>query len=216
MCAGCGHSLNGLGVLGGSFDPVHCGHLAIAGHLRAHFGLASMALLPTATAHKGGFAASASQRLAMLQLAVAGTGLCVDARELARPAPCYSLDILRELRADLGPHRPLFFAMGMDAFCRIRSWHLWRQLPRLAHLVVVARPGHEYDGLWRSRLRSRARTFADRPQGFLAIMGAPLSELSATLVRRQLREGRSARLRHALPPAVLDYIQQQGLYGCRT
>ena len=207
--------MSGLGVLGGSFDPVHCGHLAIAGRLRAHFQLSGMALLPTATAHKGGFAASADQRLAMLQLAVADTELCVDARELARPAPCHSLDVLRELRADLGPHRPLFFAMGMDAFCRIRSWRGWRQLPRLAHLAVVARPGYRYDGLWRSRIRARARTFGGRPQGFLAMMEAPLSELSATAVRRQLRAGCAGRLGHALPPAVLDYIQKQGLYGCR-
>jgi nicotinate-nucleotide adenylyltransferase len=127
---------------GGTFDPVHNGHLAVARAARDAAG-ADVYLLPAADPpHKGPTHADARQRACMLELAVAGEpGLRVDRRELQRPGPSYTVETLRELRAELGDARPIAWLVGGDSLGQLQSWHRWRDLFGLAHLLVAQRPG---------------------------------------------------------------------------
>ena len=127
---------------GGTFDPVHTGHLAIARAVRDALH-ADVHLLPAADPpHKGPTHADAEQRARMLELAVQGeAGLIVDRRELRRPGPSYTFDTLRELREELGPHAQLVWMVGGDSVFELDTWHRWRELFDYAHLLAIARPG---------------------------------------------------------------------------
>lgn len=131
---------------GGTFDPIHLGHLAIACAARDELG-ACVQLVPAADPpHRPAPGATAAQRAQMLQLALANSpGLQLDTRELQRAAQCdapsYTVDTLRELRAELGPAAPIAWLLGADAFVGLHHWHRWEALFGLAHFVVAARPG---------------------------------------------------------------------------
>jgi nicotinate-nucleotide adenylyltransferase len=129
-------------LYGGTFDPVHDGHLGVARHARDALD-AEVRLMPAADPpHKGPTHATAAQRAAMLHLAVAGeSGLRVDLRELERHCPSYTVDTLRALRAEVGPSQPWAILVGADSFCSLDSWSRWRELFDLAHIVVAARAG---------------------------------------------------------------------------
>lgn len=208
---------------GGTFDPVHNGHLAVARVARDALD-ADVALIPAHDPpHKGPTRADASQRAAMLDLAVAGeAGLSVDRRELLREGPSYSFDTLGELRAELGERAPIAWLIGADSLLQLHTWHRWGDLFDRAHILAVQRPGSEVDA---SRLRAQApdvlAAIADRwlPPGDLAASASggfallPMPELrpeSSTELRRRIREGGDWRA--WVPPAVGAYIESQGLY----
>ncbi len=129
-------------MLGGTFDPVHYGHLRFADEVRRSLGLKELHLVPAGDPpHRSGPVASAADRLAMLRLAVAEfPGLVVDSREVDRAGKSYTVLTLEALRRE-DAQRPLLLLVGADAFRGLPSWHRWRELFALAHLVVVARPG---------------------------------------------------------------------------
>lgn len=203
---------------GGTFDPVHNGHLAVAA--AAHAALsADVLLLPAADPpHRPPTGASAVQRSQMLHLAVRDLAFCrVDERELQRDGPSYSVDTLKEIRREIGPEQPLAWLLGADSFRGLASWHHWRELFDLAHFVVAIRPGHELGQLDEPLRSVCARRWTQDAQalrsaafGGLYRLVLPPRPESATAIRRSLAAGEGDL--GWLPPVVAEYIREQGLY----
>ena len=147
-----------LAILGGTFDPVHIGHLRVAWEAAEALD-AEVRLMPAhVPPHRPQPQASAAHRVAMLRLALAGQSrLALDERELSRPGPSYTVDTLRELRREIGSQRPLLLLVGADAYAGLPSWHDWLELYALAHLVVLTRPGHAVEWSGVLALETRAR-----------------------------------------------------------
>lgn len=209
---------------GGTFDPVHSGHLAVARAARDALD-ADVALIPAHDPpHKGPTRADATQRAEMLELAVGDeAGLSVDRRELLREGPSYTFDTLGELRGELGSDAPIAWLVGADSLLQLHAWHRWRELFGRAHILIVQRPGSEVNA---AALRAQApevlAEIAGRwlpPQslaesacgGFALLPMAGLRPESSTELRRRIREGGD--WRGWVPPAVADYIVRQGLYA---
>jgi nicotinate-nucleotide adenylyltransferase len=215
--------LRPIGILGGTFDPVHHGHLRLAEEAAEACALERVLLIPAASPNlRAAPATPAQHRLAMVRLAAqSNPRLDVDAREIARPGTSYTVDTLRELRADMGAERPLGLLLGADAFLRLPAWSRWRELFGLAHVVVAARPGYdlaaharaagEIAGEWQNRHIDNPRALAARPAGSIARIDIPLLEISATDLRARMSRGAS--VRYLLPDAVVDYIAAHRLYG---
>lgn len=131
-----------LGLFGGTFDPVHLGHLRLAEEAREALGLASVRWIPAGQPpHRGAPRLSGAHRLAMVRLAVAGNpAFQVDGAEVESPGPSYTVTTLERLRRELGPEQPLVLLLGADAFAGLPGWHRWQALLGLAHLVVLHRP----------------------------------------------------------------------------
>lgn len=205
---------------GGTFDPVHNGHLAVARHARDRLH-ATVRLMPAADPpHRAAPGADAIHRARMLDLAVAGEpGLRVDRRELRRDAPSYTVDTLRGVRGELGPAAPVALLVGADALAALDTWRDWQALFGLAHFVVARRPGIDLDALPPGPLAdSLAGRWADGPEelrcapaGRVLRLAQPLRPESATEVRRRLAEGGDWPA--LLPPAVAGYVARHRLYG---
>ncbi|MGM0593300.1 MAG: nicotinate-nucleotide adenylyltransferase [Pseudomonadota bacterium] len=209
-----------VGVFGGTFDPIHFGHLRPALELKQQLGMARMLLIPSSVPpHRPQPQASSEQRLAMLQRAVESEpALEIDQRELRRSGPSYMVDTLASLRDELGD-TPLCLCLGVDAFLDLPGWHRWEALFELAHIVVAHRPGWTLDegeaapplrAQLAERLSERAEVISASSAG--AILSWPVTPLAiaATAIREQVRRGQSAR--YLLPERVWDYILQQKLY----
>lgn len=209
-----------LGVLGGTFDPIHHGHLRLALEMRAALGLDEVRLVPAARPpHRPPPVASDHDRAALLEAAVADVpGLTADLRELGRAGPSYTVLTLEELRRE-DPGRPLCFLLGMDAFCALDTWHRWRELPELAHLGIARRPGAPTpEGRPRALLAERQvdnpAAMGDKLAGNIAVIDIPMLDISASRVRHLLTTGVGARF--LVPDPVLHLIHQRGLYGGRA
>jgi nicotinate-nucleotide adenylyltransferase len=205
-------------LYGGTFDPVHAGHLAVARAARDELG-ATVRLVPAADPpHRDATGADAAQRTHMLELAIADEpGLVVDRRELARAGASYTVDTLREVRAELGPRAPLAWITGDDSFRSLPDWHGWEALFDLAHFVVALRPGHSLEDLPPALAGRVASRWVERPADLLAAPAGGLYRLhfpprpeSASAIRRDLAAGRSPT---GLAAAVERYIRVTGLYG---
>jgi nicotinate-nucleotide adenylyltransferase len=211
-----------IGFLGGTFDPIHRGHLHAARIARERLGLRVVHLvLAAAPMHREAPAASAHHRWAMLERAVAGvTGLVADDRELRRGGPSYTVRTLEGMREDVGPDEPLVWLLGWDAFRDLEQWYAWQRLPTLAHLAVFRRPGVA-DGLSPELQRfciERGVTdpaiMRTLPSGRLFVIEAEMLDVSATRIREMVRCGEDpSRL---LTPAVWSYITEQQLYRGST
>jgi nicotinate-nucleotide adenylyltransferase len=215
-----------LGVFGGTFDPIHCGHLELARELRAALGFFAVRFVPAGDPpHRAAPVATAAHRLAMVELAVAGhPDLEVDAREIRRTGRSYTVTTLEELRHE-EPSRPLALIVGADAFLGLPTWHRWCELFDLAHIVVVGRPGVTIEGAlppalaeeWSRRLRPDATALRSAPAGTLILPPVTAHPISASAIRAQLARGGAgiAAVRGLLPPAVLAYIDRNQLYRSR-
>ena len=211
--------MQSIGVLGGTFDPVHFGHLRSALELLETLGLAEVRLVPCGhPPHRSPPRAPASARLAMLELAVTGQpGLRVDPRELERPGPSYMVDTLASLREEQGT-RPLCLILGSDAFLGLPGWHRWQELVQLAHLVVMHRPGWDLDDnlaaplaqLVEARRVYEAAALAAQPAGSILLVPVTPLDISATAIRTLIAAGRSPR--YLLPDVVWEHIRAHGLY----
>ena len=216
-----------VALLGGTFDPVHYGHLRFADDVRRALGLAQVRLVPAGDPpHRAGPAASAADRLAMLKLGVREfPGLVVDERELHRAGKSYTVMTLEELRREF-PQSPLLLLLGADAFRGLPDWHRWQEIFRLAHIVVVDRPGVTLAPslaapllpYWRERLTEDSSVLLTRPSGSILVQAITPREISATTLRAELGKGSAARDLPAglLPPAVLAYIDLHHLYDTRS
>jgi len=206
------------GVFGGTFDPVHYGHLRSALELVERLRLARLRLMPCARPpHREAPPCSAEHRAAMVELAVAGEPhLVCDTRELHRPGKSYTIDSLEELRAELGAGTGLCMVLGCDAVLGITGWHRWQELLDRAHIVILARPGWELPetgdvARWLRRHRLEDRdALSEQPAGGIVIEELRPLDISSTEIRELLRAGRSAR--YLLPQSVLDYIETHQLY----
>lgn len=212
-----------IGIFGGTFDPIHYGHLRLAEEIIEAAKLSEVRFLPSGTPpHRASPGASAEHRVAMAELAVAGNArFTVDARETQRAGPGYTFDTLTELRREVGADRPLALLLGADAFLELATWHRWRALFDLTHIVVAYRPGFPID-TWQARMpeplaheysiRSMQQPLAVHlaPAGGIAAVSMTGLDISATFLRGALSAGAS--VRYLLPDAVLDYIQSHGLY----
>ena len=212
-----------IGILGGTFDPVHHGHLRLAEEAADACRLERVVLIPAALPNlRSAPATPATHRLAMTRLAAAGNArLAVDARELGREGTSYTVDTLTELRAELGAERSLCLILGADAFLRLPAWSRWLRLFELCHIVVAARPGYDQPAQlleagelaceWNRRNVTELTALAARPAGAIARVEIPLLEISASDLRARMSQGRS--IRYLLPSAVADYIAAHRLYG---
>ncbi|MCY1402705.1 putative nicotinate-nucleotide adenylyltransferase [compost metagenome] len=206
-----------IGLFGGTFDPVHIGHLRSALEVAEQLELDELRLLPSARPpHRETPQVSAAQRLAMVELAVQGAGpLLVDDRELRRDKPSYTIDTLESLRGELGAQVPLYLLIGWDAFCGLPSWHRWEELLEHCHIVVLQRPDADSEAPEALRDLLAARSVADPAAlsgagGQIAFIWQTPLAVSATQIRAVLAQGRSARF--LVPDAVLNYIEAHGLY----
>ena len=211
-----------IGILGGTFDPIHYGHLRLAEEMLELANLGQIRFIPAGTPpHRDAPQVSAQHRSAMVRLAIADQpAFVLDDREVERTGKCYTVDTLRELRAELGSAQPLCLLMGGDAFLQLHTWHEWEQLFELAHIVVGSRPGytlgdrmHTATSALRRHYQQRlcaAEVLSQSPAGGIAELAIPELEISATLIRSRVAENRS--IRYLLPNTVADYIHQHQLY----
>ncbi|MDP4548325.1 nicotinate-nucleotide adenylyltransferase [Marinobacter sp. MDS2] len=206
-------------IYGGTFDPIHHGHLRLALEVADALQVERVDLVPChIPPHRGSTGATSAQRLDMIRLAVEGESrLHVDDRELQRAGASYTADTLRQLRTELGPKRPLVMVVGTDAFAGFDRWREWREIPELAHIVVVSRPGSALpeasvaSSLYRERPAETPGDLWQTPAGRILAFDAPLMDISATGIRQRISGGHSPR--YLLPDSVLQRIHDQGLYG---
>ncbi|WP_087722467.1 nicotinate-nucleotide adenylyltransferase [Pandoraea sp. PE-S2T-3] len=219
-----------IGVLGGTFDPIHTGHLALGALFARTLALDELLLMPAGQQPQKQGSTPAVHRLAMTRLAAEllaeelqrthpATQLIVSTREIERAGPSYTIDTLRELRADYGPQASLSLLIGSDQLVRLDTWHAWRELFDYAHVCAAARPGFSRET---ASLPLR-EVFAEREKSALGVQSTPCGgiliddslavDISATELRAALAHATDAASRPAnLPEPVWEYIRAQHLY----
>ncbi len=209
-----------IGILGGTFDPIHYGHLRLAEEMLELAKLKQVRFIPAGNPpHRDAPQVAAQHRSNMVKLAIADQpAFVLDEREVKKHDRCYTVDTLRELRSELGDMQPLCLLMGGDAFLQLHTWHEWEQIPDLAHIVVGYRPGftlEENDTApklyehYKQRLCS-VGYLSQHAAGGIAELAIPKLEISATLIRARVNEHRT--IRYLLPETVANYIYQNHLY----
>ena len=210
-----------LGILGGTFDPVHYGHLRLAEEAHDALGLERILWLPASRPpHRETPAVSSGHRLELVRLAIAGNpAFALDDAEARSASQSYTVDSLTRLRGVHGAKKPLLLLLGADAFAGLCGWHRWRELFALAHLAVATRPGYALDpgslppplaDELRKRLRTDAGDLERSSAGSIVSFAITALDISATRIREMLASGGS--VRYLLPDSVLDYIAEHRLY----
>lgn len=206
---------NRIGLFGGTFDPVHYGHLRPAVELAEMYRLDSLYLLPNhRPVHRGPARASTEHRLAMLELAIEPAQMLgVDTREALRDRPSYTLETLTELHTE-NPHTSVLFFMGLDAFAKYDTWHGQEEILELANLVVVSRPDAAHSEFSSSLLARQQHRFGssvmDVKSGSIEECHVSQLAISSTDIRQRLASQRTVRF--LLPDTVSEYISANGLY----
>lgn len=206
-----------IALFGGTFDPVHFGHLRAAWEVKEQLQIADFRFLPAGTPpHRDTKVTKAHHRLAMLRLAMdPADGFSIDEREIHRTGPSYMVDTLAELRRT-EQDRPLLLIIGQDSANTLEQWHQWRSIFELAHLVVMNRPGQStaYQGQLAVDMDSRtvpaASQLAESASGLVFNMAVTALPISSSGIKQLIGSGASPC--YLLPATVLAYIRQHGLY----
>jgi nicotinate-nucleotide adenylyltransferase len=204
------HSAQHIGLIGGTFDPIHYAHLAIAEEVRTTLNLKQMVFIPAGQPpHKPGHEVTAAHhRLAMVEMAIASNAYFTCSRiEIERPGPSFLVDTLHELRKQWGTETQLSFLVGWDSLEELHTWYNPPGiLEQLTHVVAVRRPGYGDKAEDITRLEARLPGISQR----LLVVDAPLLDISSTDLRRRIAEGRP--IRYQTPDAIVRYILEHGLY----
>ncbi|MFQ3185463.1 nicotinate-nucleotide adenylyltransferase [Marinomonas primoryensis] len=209
---------SGVAIMGGTFDPIHNGHLRTAVEVLDRYQYSELRLIPCfQPVHKGRPSVSPQQRLEMAKLAISGDArLRVDSREMDREGPSYSVDTLRDIRSEIGPNESLIMVLGMDSFLSLPTWLNWQQLIQYSHLLVVSRPG------WEPDLISELSAFCENyraasshelqcaPSGRVWFETLTPLGISSSMIRALARKNES--IAYLLPEPVQKYIEQHQLY----
>ena len=215
-----------IGLLGGTFDPVHNGHLAVASYVLETIGLASILFIPAAlpphkTSHVDGLhITSFSHRYTMLEKAIAQhNSFAVSDIEAKRPTPSYSIDTIKILISKLGKQTELYFIIGADAFLEIDTWKQFRELPNIVNFVIISRPGYPPDKVGEV-IRQNFPGYTYDPvtetwsyrqgKGAFILKHMEPVAVSSTQIRKKVRDGKE--ITGLVPQPVEKYIRQQGLY----
>lgn len=203
-----------IGIFGGTFDPVHYGHLRSAIEIKDIFGLDEVRLIPSAQPpHREQPHASVIMRTEMLRLAIENRpGLILDTRELDRQGASFMVDTLISLRHDF-PEQPLLLIIGSDAFNQLTSWHQWQHLFDFAHLTVMTRPGFTLqppDDFFAARITNNKQELSEKSAGKLYFQPVTQLNISATKIREMIANHRNPAF--LLPDSVVAFIKQYRLY----
>jgi nicotinate-nucleotide adenylyltransferase len=214
--------LGAIGLFGGTFDPVHFGHLRLATELAEAFHLDNVVFIPAGLPyHRGRDAhATSEQRLTMLKLAIQRDArFDVDDRELKREGPTYTYDTLAQIRKERGAGQPIVFLIGSDSFEKIATWHRWTELFDLAHFAVAIRaddqewqskgPGAFPRDAW-PRITLNPRELLSAPAGKIMTFFMTPMAISSTAIRTLARE--AASIRYLTPDPVVEYVRSHNLY----
>jgi len=210
-----------IGIFGGTFDPVHFGHLRSALDVKQALGLREMRLIPAfQPPHRETPEANPGQRLTMLRAAVGNEpDLLVDICEMQREGESFMVDTLAVLREEVGDE-PLCLVLGADAFLQLDSWHQWENILQLAHIVVTHRPGWELNvdnanadiqQLWRESHTIDFTDLETQPAGKIVSLAVTPLDISATKIRALVAAGNSPR--YLVPDSVWNLIRMHGIYG---
>lgn len=206
-----------IGILGGTFDPIHYGHLRLAQEIKQQLFCNEIRFIPCQkpVLDKTAYA-TAAQRLAMLQLAIQDqSDFVADDRELKRDTPSYMVDTLLSLREEF-PTQALCLILGYDAFANLLRWHRWEELIKLSHLLVVNRPGYTLTleptlkKFWQQHETQDRKLLLNQTHGYLFELRLPTLQISSTYIRQQFTQKLSPR--YLLPDSVLHYIEQEKIY----
>ncbi len=212
--------------MGGTYDPVHIGHLRMALELSECFNAVlsdaetiEVNLLPSfQPVHRGKPSATTVERLEMLRLATQSeTLLKIDQREIQRQGPSYSVDTLRSIRKEFGPDEPVVLVLGTDAFNGLSNWYQWEEISRLAHILVIQRPGSallatgEVASLLEKGRVEKLESLFERAAGAILTLELTLLDISSSKVRASIQSGKSAR--YLVPDSIWHYICDNQLYG---
>lgn len=213
-----------IGVFGGTFDPIHYGHLRVAEEIAEMIGLRELRFVPAGVPRlRHTPAVSLQHRAEIVRIAIRGnSGFVLDEREIRRHGVSYSVESLRELKQEMGECVILCFIIGVDAFMKLAEWHRWRELFGLCHFIIAARPGYalasnrytlpqELEEECAQRWVSSADSLKYAPSGLVFIAPTTLLDISATTIRARIAAGKS--IRYLMPDAALDYVAANHLYS---
>jgi nicotinate-nucleotide adenylyltransferase len=209
-----------IGIMGGTFDPVHFGHLRLADEAAEILGLECVRWIPAGQpSHRNAPIAGAADRLEMVRLAIARNPIFeLDDAEIRQKTPSYTVETLERLRREFGAERAIVLLLGTDSFRNLTTWERWRDLFELAHIFVGLRPGHSLTpggmpaalaAQWRKRPGTPEEILAS-PAGRVVIYATTALDISASAIRAHFAQGLSPR--YLLPAAVLEYIVSHGIY----
>jgi nicotinate-nucleotide adenylyltransferase len=209
-----------IGIMGGTFDPVHFGHLRLADEAAEILGLECVRWIPAGQpSHRNAPIAGAADRLEMVRLAIARNPIFeLDDAEIRQKTPSYTVETLERLRREFGAERAIVLLLGTDSFRNLTTWERWRDLFELAHIFVGLRPGHSLTpggmpaalaAQWRKRPGTPEEILAS-PAGRVVIYATTALDISASAIRAHFAQGLSPR--YLLPAAVLEYIASHGIY----
>ena len=210
-----------VGILGGTFNPIHFGHLRMAQELADTLHLEELRFIPSASPpHKSALEVSAEQRAEMVKLAIGDNPLfkCDDC-ELQRNGASYTIDTLISLQKELGEETALCLIMGSDAFIKLNTWHRWQALLNFCHIILVQRPNvlanqpkltTDLEQLLHVHYTENADDLANKNAGYIHMPVITAQDISSTVIRAQLKQGKS--LRYLMPVKVMQYINQHQLY----
>jgi nicotinate-nucleotide adenylyltransferase len=213
-----------IGLLGGTFNPIHFGHLRMAQELAESLNLSTVKFIPSANPpHKPPPQVSADHRAAMVKLAISGNPqLQFDGRELTRTGASYTVETLESLRNELGDDVSLILIMGSDAFTQLNTWHRWQEIIKLCHIALVQRPTSsnkepltkELETFLHNHYTEHAEDLHYSRAGLVTMQAITPLEISSTAIRQAIQHSHSAR--YLTPESVLDYIAVKQLYSATS